>query len=98
MPVAEMEALVGIRSSRTRKFWTHDLTPDDTIPLDDQLRSVRQFIEEKKDTFKQIRDAEINLYITWTPREEHDRVVFDLDLIGLLVEANCFVLLDTLTG
>jgi hypothetical protein len=99
LTVSEIGQMVGAESSAAAdKSWAVDLTTDNAVSLDEQLLVLKQFLREKAEVLGSLRDCEVSVSISWTPRNPQDGIAMDLDLIMLLSEARCYVLLDTYLG
>ncbi len=93
---AEISNVVGLESSAPPgKSWATEITTDSGVALDDQLRSVKEFLRERAMILESLGDCSISLCIGWTPRTPQDGIAIDIELVRLLSRIGCYVLLDT---
>lgn len=94
--VAEVRAALRIDGAeQTDRLWSVDPRPGD-MHLDDRLRLVEELLADNWDAFVWLTaTCEIDLFVSWTPKEGQDGVLISPKLIKLLGELDAFVAMDT---
>ena len=75
--------------------WSIDLVEDSSVPLDDQLRTAKEFLSERIEVLEGLAGGVIDMLVGWTPRSPQDGIALDPELLGLLARSRCCVRLDT---
>ncbi|NGY63639.1 DUF4279 domain-containing protein [Lentzea sp. NEAU-D13] len=94
---AEIHSALGI-GERSSRLWMLDVGPPD-VPLDDRLQLVEAVLAEKREVFVELAaTCEMDLFVSWTPKDGQDHLLISANLMKLLGEMGAHVKLDTWTG
>ncbi|MFD4637273.1 hypothetical protein ACFWN2_08165 [Lentzea sp. NPDC058436] len=99
MTVAEIDAVLGIEGGvADDRLWYVEPGVGD-LHLDDRLKVVAALLVENGKALAQVAaKCEIDLFVSWTPKDGQDSVCLGPDLIRVLGELGAHVVMDTHTG
>ena len=94
---AEIHSALGIGRLSDR-LWLLDVGPRD-MQLEDRLQLLESVLEEKREVFVELAaTCEMDLFVSWTPKDGQDHLLISASLMKLLGEMGAHVKLDTWTG
>lgn len=99
MTVAEIGATLKIDGAEQFDgLWCVDADRDD-LHLGDLLKLVEALLAEHREALVRVAArCDVDLFVSWSPKEGQDSVCLGPDLIRLLSELGAHVVMDTLTG
>ncbi|SFQ96173.1 hypothetical protein SAMN04488564_101217 [Lentzea waywayandensis] len=99
MTVAEIGAALQIDGAeRSDRLWCVEPGEGD-MHLDDRLKAVEAVLAEHREALVQVAArCDVDLFVSWSPKEGQDSVCLGPDLIRLLGELGAHVVMDTHTG
>ncbi|MFJ5985294.1 hypothetical protein [Lentzea sp. NPDC092896] len=99
MTVAEIGAALKIDGAECGDgLWCVDAGGCD-LHLDDLLKLVEALLAEHREVLLEVAArCEVDLFVSWSPKEGQDSVCLGPDLIRSLGELGAHVVMDTLTG
>ena len=99
MTVAEIDAALEVDGGVAGDgLWYVEPGPED-LHLDDRLKVVEALLVEHREAFAGVAArSDVDLFVSWTPKDGQDSVCLGPDLIRVLGELGAHVVMDTHTG
>ena len=89
--------MIGTPSAgKSEKFWFIEPGGTQELHLDDKLKLVEEFLQEKRDIFEELAiGTSVDLFVSWSPKHGQDGISMSAALISALASAQAHVLMDT---